>query len=347
MLLNRDYYDPATLTGYARAALLNLPINQTSLARWLPWQMIDDLVYRFTRGGDSLIEAAPYRAYDAESTIASRAGLTRVSGELPPISRKLPLTEYDRLRQRANPDDGIQKAILGDTERVVRQIAMRLEVARGDALVNGSVTINENGVKASVDFGRDAGCSVTAGTLWSTTATADPITDLTTWVQAYVDLNGVPPGVILTSTRVRGLLLRNAAIRAEAATLAGTPTTVSVETLQAVLRNYDLPPLETYDVRYSVAGTATRVIDDHFALLLPAAGDPNDPNSTDLGGTFTGTTAESLDPSYALEGDEAGVVAGVYREEDPISIWTKAAAISLPVLANPGLVFKCTVATDI
>jgi hypothetical protein len=345
MLLNSDFFLPSTLTGYARTALLRLPINATSLQRWLPHQLIDDLAYRYVKGGDTLISAAPYRAYDAESTIASRAGVTRVSGELPPISRKMVLTEYDRLRQRANPDSSIQTAILGDTERLVRQIAMRLEVARGDALVNGSVTLNENGVKASVDFGRAGGASVTASTLWSTTATADPITDLVTWVQAYVDMNGSAPGAILTSTRVRGLLMRNAAIRAEAATLAGTPTMVSLATLNAILTNYSLPPLETYDVRYDVAGTATRVIADNLALLLPPAGNPDDPNSTDLGGTFLGTTAESLDPTYALEGDEAGIVAGVYREEDPISIWTKAAAIALPVLANPNLAWRLTVAS--
>ena len=202
MLLNSDFFLPSTLTGYARTALLRLPINATSLQRWLPHQLIDDLAYRYVKGGDSLISAAPYRAYDAESTIASRAGVTRISGELPPISRKIVLTEYDRLRQRANPDAFIQNAILSDTERLVRQIAMRLEVARGDALVNGSVTLNENGVKASVDFGRAGGASVTASTLWSTTASADPIADLTTWVQAYVDMNGSTPGTILTSTQI-------------------------------------------------------------------------------------------------------------------------------------------------
>jgi hypothetical protein len=345
MRIYGDYFTPNVLTGYARTALLNLPINATSLARWLPWVPVDDLVYRFVRGGDSLIEAAPYRSYDAESSITGRPGLTRVSGELPPISRKIVLTEYDRLRQRANPDDAIRAAILGDVERLVRQITMRLEVARADALVNGQVTINENGVQASVSFGRSGGASVTAGTLWSTVATADPITNLTDWQQAYVDLNGVPPGVILTSTRVRGLLMKNAAIRAEAATLNGSPAMVSAETLQAVLTNYDLPRLETYDVRYSVNGTPTRVIADNIALLLPAPGNPNEPGSTDLGGTFVGTTAESLDPTYSLAGEEAGIVAGNYRSEDPISIWTKAAAISLPVLATPDMAFKATVAT--
>lgn len=344
MLLNTDFWSPRDLTGYARRAFFTLPEHQVFLDRFLPYQPIDDLVYRFTRGGDSLIAAAPYRAYDAESTITKRPGMTRVSGELPPISRKIVLGEYDRLRQRANPNQSIRDAILDDTDRVVRQISVRLEVARADALVNGSVTIDENGVKASVDFNRSGSASVTAATLWSNTTTADIIGDLGTWVQAYTDMNGQPPGVFLTSRRIRGFMLKNQGIRDLASTLVGTPSVVSADTLTRILDSYDLPPVVTYDARYDLNGTATRYIADNLGLLLPAPGDPGDPNSTDLGGTFSGTTAESLDPSYSLEDAQAGIVAGVYRSEDPIALWTKAAAIALPVLANPNLSWKVTAA---
>src|SRR5690348_3832965 len=241
MLLNADYYTPGELTGYARAAAADLPVNQFRLRQWLPSRLIDDLVYRFTKGGDSLISAAPFRSYDAESSIAGRPGVTRVSGELPPISRKIVLGEYDRLRRYANPDAGIQSAILSDAVRVTKQIEARLEVARGDALVNGSVTINENGVVASIDFGRDASMAVTAGTLWSLTGSADPIQNITDWTQAYVDLNGQPPGVLMTSTLIRGYLLRNSAIRALAGNLSGSPTQVTPATLNGILDSYDLP----------------------------------------------------------------------------------------------------------
>jgi hypothetical protein len=347
MLLNSEYYTPATLSTYARAAAMDLAVNKFTLNQWLPNKNIDDLTYRFVRGGDSLIEAATYRSYDAESSIAGRPGVTRVSGELPPISRKIVLGEYDRLRQRANPDSSIRDAILSDAERVTRQILARLEVARGDALVNGEVTINEDGVVATVDFGRDSTMEVTAGTLWSTTASADPISDLQTWTQAYVDRNGEPPGVLLTSTRVRGLLLQNAAIRTMAGNINGVPTLVSPDTLNQVLSSYDLPRLVTYDARYAIAGVSTRVVDDHFALLLPAPVDANSPDGTDLGATFYGTTAESLDPSFGLSGQEAGLAVGTYRKEDPISLWTKAAAIALPVLATPDLAMRAIVATNI
>lgn len=336
MLLNSDYIAPVELTGYARAALQDLAVNQFTLARFLPDQVIDDLDYRFTRGGEGLVDAATFRAYDAESPIGARPGLTRVAGELPPISRKIRLGEYDRLRQR-NAGTAITDNILADAVRMTRAVAARVEMARGEALYSGKVTINENGVVATVDFGRPAGHTVTAGTLWSSVDTATPVADLNTWIQTYVDANGEPPARILTSRRVLDFLQRNAQFRTLAATVAGAPALVTPEMAAQVLGAYGLPPIEVYDARVRVNGTATRVIPDNRVVLLPADAD-------ELGATLWGTTAESLEPEFGLVDDGPGIVAGAYSTKDPVAVWTKAAAIALPVLANPGLTFSATVA---
>ena len=340
MFLNSDFVDPATLTGYARAGAADLDVNQFTLSRWLPSVSVDDLEYRFTRGGEGLIEAATFRAFDAESPVGARAGVTRVSGELPPISRKIRMGEYDRLRQRKVSNDTIATGIYTDTERMTRSVLARIELARGDALVNGSVTLNENGVIATVSFGRTGGHTVTAGTLWSTVASATPLADLLSWQATYVATNGVPPGAIVISTTTLGYLLRNAEVRALAASTAGTPSIVSRASLDAVMSAYGLPPLHVYDAQVKVSGSATRVVAANKTLLLPApAASPQD---TQLGATLFGTTAESLSPDYNLTGDEPGLAAGVYESFDPVALWTKAAAISLPVLANPDLSFTAT-----
>jgi hypothetical protein len=345
MLLNTDYILPAELTGYVREAMADQPPNMFTLARWLPNRTIDDLMYRFAKGTGGLTEAAEYRAYDAESPIGARKGIQRVTGELPPISRKVRLGEYDRLRQRRDPNALIRNGLLGDSETMARQVAARIELARGDALVNGSVTINENGVAATADFGRSGAHSVTAAVLWSTTATATPLTDLLSWQQTYIDTNGVPPGALVMSTQALGYMLRNADLRSDVATLAGTPSIITQTTLNALLQAHGLPPVYVVDERVSVAGTATRVVAANVVLLLPEPGDPNDAAGTQLGATMWGTTAESLDPSYQLaEGDEPGIVAGVYSTQDPIALWTKAAGIALPVAANPDLSLKAVVA---
>ncbi|MGW1998146.1 major capsid protein [Embleya sp. NPDC001921] len=338
MFLNTEYILPSDLTGYARESLRDLEINRLTLSQYLPSVQVDDLIFRFNRGGGSLLEAAPYRSYDTEASISGREGITRVTGELPPISRKMRLGEYDRLRLRHAANDEITNGLLSDAEKIVREIATRVEKARADALVTGQVVIDENGVKATVDFGRSAAHSVSAAIPWSTVASATPIVDLLSWRDTYVATTGEEPGVILTSRRVLAYLLRNAEIRTLLGTVNGSPDIVSEASVHATLSVFGLPEIRTYDAQYKSGGVATRFIPDDKVLFLPS-------DSSELGGTFWGTTVEALDGGYSLgAGEEAGIVSGVYRVEESPALWTKAAAIVLPVLANPDLTFVADVA---
>lgn len=331
-----DYIDPVTLTGYARTAVADWDANRFTLSGILPEKLVNDLDFRFSRGSSALLDAATFRSYDTESPIAKRAGKVRVSGELPPISRKIRLNEYDRLKLR-NADSDIVSEIYGDARNLAGMIGARLEMARGEALYTGKIILNENGVSATIDFGRTAGHTVTAGTLWSVVASADPIADLVTWRDTYIATNGVRPGSMLISSTTEGYLLRNAAIRNMFASLVGSPSRVSVAQLQAVLADYGLPPYSLYDVQVSVNGSATQVIPSNRVVMLPAGGEP-------LGETFFGVTAEALEIPGVASAGAAGIVAMNMKDTDPVAVWTKAAAIALPILANPDLTFAATVA---
>lgn len=344
MLLNTDYVDPAELTGYSRAAVADLEINRFTLSRWLPHRPVDDLMFRFAVGGEGLVEAATYRAYDTESPIASRPGLTRVTGELPPISRKIRLGEYDRLRNARASDDTIRSYILDDAVRMARAVAARLELARGEALVSGKLELAENGVVATVDFGRKAGHTVTAATLW-TAAGATPIADMLSWLQTYIDENGEPPGAAVTSTQVLSSLLQSSEVRGLLAANGVTPSVASAAGLNTVVQAYGLPPIVPYDARVKVGATNQRVIAANRFIYVPAPVDPGNVDGTDLGATLLGVTAEALELGYGLAPgtEQPGLVAGAYRTQDPVAVWTKAAAIGLPVMANPNLSFAATV----
>lgn len=347
MLLSTDYIEPAILTGYVRAALADFQINQFTLSGYLPNRIVDDLDYRFTSGGQGLADVAEYRSYDTEASIGKRHAIKRVTGELPPISQKLRFGEYDRLRQRRAADLNLQIGIENDAAKLTRGISARIELARADALVNGSVTIEENGVIGTIDFNRPSACEVTpAGALWSDPTSADPIADLTTWVQAYIVMNGEPPGDIVVSTRIANFLARSQALRNIASSLAGVPTILSRDVIQNILSSFALPDIVVYDAAVNLDGVSTRVLPDNVVLLVPdSVSSPDDYEGTQLGGTFWGTTAESLEPGYGIEeGDQPGIVAGVYTTEDPVALWTKASAISVPVLANPQLAWVATVA---
>lgn len=335
--LFNDYIQPADLTGYTRAAVADWDANRFVLSRFLPEKLVPDLDYRFTRGSSALMDAATFRTYDAESPIGKRPGITRVTGELPPISRKVRLGEYDRLKLRGL-DGSIRTAILDDAKILAGSIAARMEMARGEALYTGKILLNENGVVATVDFGRAAGHTVTAGTLWSDTANADPISDLIAWRDTYLTTNGVRPGSFMISSTTEGYLLKNVKIRALFANNVASPFRLSTEQISSVLQAFGLPSYFLYDAQVSVNGTPTRVVPANRLVFLPAGDEP-------LGETFYGITADSLElPGVAGTGEEPGIVASVWKDTDPVAVWTKASAIALPVLANPDLTFGATVA---
>ncbi|MCQ6554798.1 major capsid protein [Streptomyces sp. C10-9-1] len=339
MQLIEEYATPAELTGYAREALRDREENTFSLNRWLPNNTVNDLSYRFTRGGGGLVEAAVFRAYDAESDIGARPGGARVSGELPPISRKIPVGEYEQIRMRNvdSQSEEIRDAMEADSVRLVAAIAARIELARGDALFNGSVTIAENRVQAEVDFGRAAGHSVTAATVWSDTENAAAYDHFQAWLDVYNTTNGDLPAYTLMSRKIYNFLRRNKQIRELAFSGgASAPTVLTRDALNTVLGDFDIPPVVIYDAKVNVDGVATRVTPEDKILFLPAEGDA-------AGRTLWGVPVEANDPRYGLQGDAAGVAVGAYKSEDPQTVWTRATAIALPVVAAPDLTFVADV----
>ncbi|CAM5386935.1 major capsid protein [Streptomyces microflavus] len=337
MQLIDEFATPAELTGYARAALADRPENDFGLDRWLPNRTINDLSYRFTRGGGGLTEAATFRAYDASSDVGVRPGGARVSGELPPISRKIPVGEYERIKRRNidTQNAEIRDAMLDDGVRLARQIEARMELARGEAIFNASVVLNENGVQASVDFGRAAGHTVTAGTVWSNVS-ADIIGDFQTWLEVYNDANGGDPDSVLISRAIWTALKRNTQLRGLSTTGATAPTVLTDSLLAAILADHGIPPLVRYDAKVNVGGVSTRITPNDKLAFLPAQGDA-------LGQTLWGVPVEADDARYGLAGDEAGIAVGAYKTEDPQTVWTRATAIALPVVAAPDLSFVADV----
>lgn len=324
---------PAELSGFARAAQADIEAKQGSLAQWLPNTPVSDVVVRTVVGQDGTGQLAQYRSFDAETPVGSGGKAERKIFELLPLGLKERIGEYDQLRARGG--DGAAIALGGieaATVRTVRAIADRLEVARGQAIETGALTINENGLVQSPSFGRPAGNTVTAAVLWDATSGTKILEDLLKWVEVWAEANdGVAPGAIVLSRKVLNVMLRDPAIRALVATAAGTPQIVSVEVLNAALSAHGLPPIYVYDRKVK----GNRVTSDKKVFLLPDAVDPNS-GSNILGATFYGPTLEAGEPEYGIGASEQpGIVVGAYKTKDPIGLWVHSNAIALPVLVNP------------
>ena len=335
MPIINDIVEAAELTAFVRE--VPQPANQI-LNRYLPDRTFADISARI----DSVTRknrTAKFRTYDAETPIGQRDGMTRKEVELPPLGQKTVIGEYERLKLEALRNGGdanpaLVDAIFDDAEINTRAVRARMELARGDVLVDGKFTLtDENGLTLEADWGVPAGNLVAPATPWSTVATATPLADLISWVDTYTALNGEPPAVAITSRAVVGNLLRNADIRELAGSLAGVPSIVTRQQLNTVLQAHSLPTIVEYDTQVSVDDVDTRVIPSDRFIMLPA-----DPSS--LGYTAWGITAEALElagagnPSLSFT-DAPGLVGVVMKEGDPVRTWTKVTGVGMPILTDP------------
>lgn len=337
-----DLVDPAELVQYVRAYDNEVLYNQFTLQQFLPNVQMPELEYRIRSGTWKDVDVAKFRAWDTPAPMTGRQGFTRIQGELAPISRQIPLSEEEYLRLRELQGAGNQamiNAIYDDAERMVRSVQARIELARGELLTTGKITLNENGLNLQADFGPLGTHLPTAGTLWSNTA-ATMLSDLLTWQQVYVDDAGTAPAIMLWPRQVLSYAYLNTEMRSAAAASGSTPTRINNETVDAIFAANGLPPIQLYDTMVRVEGVGTRVIPANKILMLPAAGEP-------LGATFYGVTAEALlmaGKGYITQQDMPGVVAVTTQTESPIQTYTLGTAVAMPVLPNPELVLCATVA---
>lgn len=342
MALIFDLADPQELQGFVRGLQQELEANQFVLAQFLPNLNIDDIEFRVTQGMLQDQDAAMVRAWDTESPIGGRQGLSRLMGELPPISKKIPLTEEQRLRKRAlerGNNRQLVEAIFDDAANMARAVAARIELLRGEALYSGGIVINENGVYQPIPMNRKPEHDVAPAVPWSDTENSTPINDEIGWRRTYRLTNGFNPGLAVTSDDVITNLSLNAQYRQLATFNGVTPPFLNLAQINQIRATYQLPPLFSYDVQVRVDGDHVRPIPADRLIYVPPAGSP-------LGRTFTGTTAEALELVEArqIAQDEApGMVSVVEKTFDPVATWTKAVAIALPVLINPDL----TLAADV
>lgn len=333
-MLIYDLVDVAELTGFVR----DLDFPDFALDGVLPNEEVPDIAYRLRR---ATIErrAATYRAWDTESPIARRGPLSTIEGEIPPLSEKIRLGEYDRLRNAAERGDSgatdeIVQTIFDDAQMRTWAVQARIEIARGDVLTDGTFTLtNENGLSMTIDYGVPGTHLVTPATVWSDTTNAVPLTNLRTWVALWrTDNGGQNPGVILASSAVITNLLLNAQIKSMLVNNGITPAFATLPQVNQVLNAHGLPPIVQFDEQIvDSTGATVTVIPADRVVILPA-------NPTDLGWTFYGTTAEALElvsEGRLVRSDAPGIVAVVQKDFDPVGIWTKAAGVALPVLRDP------------
>lgn len=308
------------------------------LAEVVPDRLVQEQTIRLANA-TRVNRTAQFRAFDGNIPRLERDSVETREVDLLPMSvqgskGELERLQLERVRQQGGSSAAITQAIYDDLEAGVRAIRNRVEVARGQLLSTGKITLAENGVFLTADYQVPADHFVAPTTPWTTVADATVVTDLTAWVEKYTRDVGAPPSGMIISRRIAGLLQRNAEFASYAHSVAGTPQIVSRSIVNNVLEDYNLPPISmVYDTVINVEGTDQRVIPEDKVIFLPPASSP-------WAYVAWGVTATALELVSAAQtdlsfSDAPGLTGVVIKTGPPYQETTLVDSLLLPVLERP------------
>ncbi|WP_102335742.1 major capsid protein [Salimicrobium jeotgali] len=300
----------------------------------------DSLEFEYVKGGNNTPVVASVHSFDTETELGSREA-EKAALELALIKRKMRWNEKDIIALQ-NPrtqqeQQYLTRQVFNDVDTLVAGVRARVEAMRMEVLANGTVTLAENGLSGSVDYGvpSDHKEALTGTARWTDTANSTPLEDLERWQDA---LDGQATRA-LTSKKVLNTLLKHPHI-IEALYGKGSQRFATRNELNAFLQQRDLPQIVTYDQKYRKQNedgsyTSVRYFPENKFTLF---GDGK------LGEAIYGPTAEEVrlvnDPTVDTNA-VGNVLAMVYDEtRDPVGTYTKAVATALPSFPAADQVFQ-------
>lgn len=283
---------------------------------------------------------ASVHGFDTEAEIGTREA-EKMAIELALIKRKMQLKEKEIIKLESPRNEAERKALMqdvyNDIENLVQSIRARIELMRMELLATGKVTLNENGLSATIDYGVPDENKI-SNVDWSS-ETANPINDMIKWKN---QLDSAPSRVLTSTTILAKILANKNVVNA----IFGKDSTriASVGELNNYLEQLQLPKIYTYDEKYKKQKEngkgydKLRYFPENAFVMMPA---------DKLGETIYGPTAEELrlqrDPSIDMK-LLGKIIALVYEEgKDPVATWEKVVATALPALACADELFQATI----
>lgn len=335
-----DVINLPELIGYVREVA---QVPGPTLAGLLPQRPVDDIEFELTNIETPTLEVARYRSWDTAPPLGRRPGFATIRGEILPLGLSMKLNEREIVRFnnfRASLPGGSVQDVYDDAVQTARAALWRIERSRADVLVDGKVTIDENGIKLEADYGVPGTHIVTAATAWSDHAASTPLTNLAAWTKIYkADNAGRLPAAWLMSSDAMADLTLNAEVRNLTPVTGVVPGIVTADTVAQVARSMGIAPFVIFDGQAPnpSTGVMEALINARKVIAVPQSG---------LGEVFVGThaMATGLVGRGILRRDQApGIVTWVEEETRPAGIITTSEAVALPVLRDPKSLFVATV----
>lgn len=264
---------------------------------------------------------------------------------------KVKLNQSERMRELLRSgvrQDEMYDYVINDGVRLADQVVTRTKVAKNELLATGKVTIIENNLNLTVDYGVED-----AQTGYELDFSVDA--DIPAQIQQIVD-NALDYGTtitgMVTSRKNLRKMQQNAAVQKAVNGTLGVGALVSSAALNAYLTSeFGIISVITNDLTYGAdysydangrpSVTQERYFpQDKVTFFGTAAGNGK------LGAGLWGDPPESDAGQFMSVGeatDNRFVYVSQWMEKDPAVLWTKASGLFMPVLYNPRSLWIATV----
>lgn len=293
---------------------------------------------------------AQFHGFDTESQTTFRVPIDHRNIEKGLIKVKINQSERMRalLRSGVQGDEALYDYVVNDGVNLAEQVVTRTKVAKNELLATGQITIKENDLDLTVDYG------VPSGNKNKTLDFGAGATqDIPAQIQAIIDA-ALAQGVIITGiytgrkniSKLRG----NAAIQTAVNGNIGAGSLVRQSDLEQYLsEEFGINEIVTNDLTYGASATigndgrpvitTRRYFDENKITFFAKNAGGN------IGVGLWGDPPET-DVTQLLDVKQSGVSPFVYitqwAENDPAVLWTKASSLFMPVLYNPNSLFIAT-----
>ena len=295
-------------------------------------------------------EMAQFHGFDTEAQTAFRVPIDTHNIEKGLIKVKMNQSERMRTLLRSGVrNDQMYDYILNDGINLADRVVTRTKVAKNELMATGKITIKENNLDLTVDYGVPAA---------QTQFTIDIATtsDLSAQIQDIIDAataQGVIITGMMTSKKVITKMRANAGLQRNINGNVGVGALVRSQALKDYLsEEFGINTIITNDLTYRVpAGlgsngrpvvTTKRYFPQDKITFF--ATNPNGRMGIGLWGDPPEVDIEKFGATVGTESSVSPYVyVSQYSEKDPAVIWTKASALFIPVLYNPNSLFIATV----
>jgi hypothetical protein len=297
------------------------------------------------KGSKGLPVSLKPSVFDAKPPLRERIGFDQIVTEMPFFRESMYIGEKERQELNKVLASGNEKAIdmivrniYDDATGLIESADVVFERLRMQLLSGGTISITENGVPLSYDYGFDATHKETLTTTskWSDLDDSDPLGDIKSWQDTIEDDTGVRPTRAICTRKTFNYLLNNAALKTAASNVNILPTEKNIK---AIIEEELGVTIAIYNKKYNSSGAATLFFPDDIFTLVPEG---------TLGYSYYGTTPEESDLMNSPGADVSIVNTGVAlatinHNQVPVNVETVVSMIGLPSFESIDQVFIATV----